>query len=95
MSAIDLDAFDQRARIDGFDELLDRRWDPGTEVPLHTHPFALRAVVVQGELWLTVGDRTRHLGVGDAFALDREVPHAERYGPEGATYRVARRTSAA
>ena len=28
---------------------------------------------------------------GDTFELEAEVPHAERYGPEGATYWVARR----
>lgn len=28
---------------------------------------------------------------GFEFTLDYEVPHAERYGPEGATYWAARR----
>jgi hypothetical protein len=28
---------------------------------------------------------------GDAFALDRDVPHAERYGVAGAVVWVARR----
>ena len=30
---------------------------------------------------------------GDRFELDREVPHAERYGPEGTTFWVARSAS--
>jgi hypothetical protein len=38
-----------------------------------------------------VGDDTRHLHPGDTFQLEREVPHAERYGNEGATYWAARR----
>jgi quercetin dioxygenase-like cupin family protein len=59
----------------------------------HVHPFALRALVVAGEMWITVGDDVRHLRPGDEFALERDVPHAERYGPEGATYWVARRRS--
>ena len=92
-TATDLPAFDRQARADGFDEVLDRQWAPGVELPLHTHPFAVRAVVTQGEMWLTVGADTRHLRPGDSFVLDREVPHAERYGPEGATYRVARRNA--
>ena len=46
-------------------------------------------------MWLSVGERTRHLLPGDTFQLDREVPHAERYGPQGATYWVARRTGGA
>ena len=57
----------------------------------HTHPFAVKALVVQGEMWLTVGDDARHLRPGDTFALERDERHAERYGNDGATYWVARR----
>ena len=57
----------------------------------HTHPFSVKAMVVQGEMWLTVGESTRHLLPGGTFELSSDVPHAERYGPEGATYWVARR----
>ena len=34
---------------------------------------------------------TRELRPGDWFELDRDIPHDERYGSEGATYWVARR----
>jgi hypothetical protein len=44
-------------------------------------------------MWLTVGDDVRHLLPGDTFALDTGVSHAERYGEDGATYWVARRTA--
>jgi quercetin dioxygenase-like cupin family protein len=57
----------------------------------HTHPFDVQAVVTRGEFWLTCGSDTRHLKAGDTFALAREIPHAERYGPQGATFWVARR----
>jgi quercetin dioxygenase-like cupin family protein len=56
----------------------------------HTHSTA-QAVVVQGEMWLKVGDEERHLQPGDEFTLLKDTPHEERYGPEGATYWVARR----
>lgn len=79
------------ARNEGFDEVLERVWPAETVLAAHTHPFAIRALVVQGEMWLTIGETTRHLRPGDPFALDRDIPHAERYGPEGATYWVARR----
>jgi AraC-like ligand binding domain len=79
----------------GFDEVLERVWAPNTVLSTHTHAFGARALVTQGEMWLTCGDDTRHLRPGDTFALDAEVPHAERYGSEGATYWVARRNAAA
>ena len=87
------EAFKANALAEGFDEVLERSWAPGTVLDQHTHPFSLRARVVQGEMWLTVGDDVRHLLPGDTFTLDRDVPHAERYGDEGATYWVARRTT--
>jgi len=87
---VTFDAFAAAARSQGFDEVVERKWAPSEIVETHTHPFSFRALLVQGEMWLTVGDEVRHLRPGDEFALEREVPHAERYGAEGATYWVAR-----
>ncbi|MES3011212.1 MAG: cupin domain-containing protein [Pseudomonadota bacterium] len=61
----------------------------------HSHPFAAKATVVQGEMWLTVNGETQHLLPGDGFELAQGVPHSERYGTDGATYWVARRAGAA
>lgn len=83
--------FAAAARAAGFDEVLERTWAPNTVLDTHTHPFAVQALVVQGELWLADAGGERHLRPGDRFTLAREVPHAERYGAEGATYWVARR----
>jgi quercetin dioxygenase-like cupin family protein len=83
--------FEARARADGFEQVLVRDWDPDTVVGTHTHPFAARALVVRGEMWLTCAGETRRLVAGDTFELEHSVPHEERYGAEGATYWVARR----
>jgi quercetin dioxygenase-like cupin family protein len=94
MNPMTFEAFEAQARAQGFDEVVERQWAPSLVLDAHKHPFAVRALVVQGEMWLTVGDDVRHLRPGDEFALDREVPHAERYGAEGATYWAARRNKA-
>lgn len=91
MDTATFDAFEARTRAAGFDAALERRWAPGTVVETHSHPFDADAVVTQGEMWLSCEGSTRHLLPGDSFALARGVPHDERYGPEGATYWVARR----
>jgi quercetin dioxygenase-like cupin family protein len=83
--------FEAEARAAGFDEVLERHWQPLVETGTHTHPFDVSAVVSRGDMWLTRGGQTEHLREGDRFALARDVPHAERYGPEGASYWVARR----
>ncbi|MBP5996339.1 MAG: AraC family ligand binding domain-containing protein [Azonexus sp.] len=91
MTSTSLSGFTAHALAEGFDEVLERKWAALTVLETHTHPFALKALVVQGEMWLSVGRETQHLLAGDQFALERDVPHAERYGAEGATYWVARR----
>lgn len=83
--------FEALSLAEGFDEVLERSWPADAVLDSHTHPFALKARVVRGEMWLTVGADTRHLKAGDDFALEREVAHAERYGNTGAAYWVARR----
>jgi len=92
MSDLTFNEFETDARARGFDAVLERQWPPGTVLDTHTHAFAVEARVVQGEMWLTVGNETQHLRAGDRFELARDVPHAERYGSAGATYWVARRT---
>lgn len=80
-----------QALAEGYDEVLERTWPADLQIDVHTHAFALKARVVRGEMWLTVGETTRHLRPGDEFTLARDEPHAERYGFDGACYWVARR----
>lgn len=91
MNAANFETFRLQALMEGYDEALEREWPPLALQDMHSHPFAAKAVVVRGEMWLTVGDLTRQLRPGDTFELEADVPHAERYGAEGATYWVARR----
>jgi mannose-6-phosphate isomerase-like protein (cupin superfamily) len=86
--------FSAAACSQGCEEVIERHWAAGTLLDTHTHPFEVQALVVRGEMWLTEDGRTRHLRPGDRFELEAGVPHAERYGPEGATYWVARRHAA-
>ena len=78
------ESFASQAKSQGFDEVVERRWEPSLVLETHRHPFAVRALVVQGEMWLTVGDDVRRLVPGDTFALERDCPHAERYGADNA-----------
>lgn len=91
MNAANFEAFRLQALMEGYDEALEREWPPLALLDMHRHPFAAKALVTRGEMWLTVGDLTRQLRPGDTFEIERDVPHAERYGADGATYWVARR----
>ena len=89
----DYAAFEAEARRRGFDEVLERQWAANTVLDTHTHAFGVWAQVSRGEMWLTVDGQTQHLRPGDQFTLGYEVPHAERYGADGAAYWVARRNT--
>ena len=91
MADLSFEEFSARAKKAGFDEVIVREWAPDAVTQAHSHPFDVDAIVARGEFWLTCGDQTRHIASGDTFDLARDVPHAERYGPEGATIWVARR----
>jgi hypothetical protein len=94
MSSADIGSFEDfaaQARRAGFDQVLVRRWEPGTTLAEHAHEFDAEALVIQGQMWLSCGGQTRELVAGDRFELARGTVHAERYGPQGATYWVARR----
>jgi len=85
------DEFQAQALADGYDEVLVREWTPGQVVGVHGHPFELKALVVRGELALTCNGHTRRIVAGGGFELGRDVQHTEHYGPDGATFWVARR----
>jgi hypothetical protein len=91
MSMISFQQFEDTHRAQGFDEVIERLWAPNVQLDTHSHPFSVSARVVEGGFWLTVGEQDRHLQAGDHFELDADVPHAERYGAEGARVWVARR----
>jgi hypothetical protein len=85
------EAFARESRARGFDEVVERRWAADLVLDQHSHAFDVDALVAQGEMWLTCGAQTQHLRTGERFTLARDVPHAERYGAQGATVWVARR----
>jgi AraC-like ligand binding domain len=91
MTTITYEQFAEHKRAEGFDEILERSWTPDTVLDTHTHPFAVSALMISGEMWLSCEGQTRHLRAGDTFELAKELPHAERYGPGGAVFWAARR----
>ena len=83
--------FTEKTSALGYDGVSIRTWEPNSVSQTHTHEFAVHAVVAQGEMWLTRGDDTQHLQVGDTFTMEPETPHTEKYGSQGTIYWAARR----
>jgi mannose-6-phosphate isomerase-like protein (cupin superfamily) len=89
------EAFKARKSQEGYDQVLERVWEPNFFNEPHDHPFDTDAIVAQGEYWLTVDGKTTHFKTGDSFQVARGVVHSERYGPEGAVFWAARKNSSA
>ncbi|MDI9331524.1 MAG: AraC family transcriptional regulator [Alphaproteobacteria bacterium] len=86
-----LDEYRAQRLGEGFDEVIERKWEGNAVQAPHTHPFSVRAIVVTGQLCLTVGEENLELRPGDEFELEKNTMHSETYGPQGATYWVARK----
>jgi hypothetical protein len=86
-----LEEFTKKANDNGYDTVAIRDWEANSVSELHTHEFAVQALVTKGEMWLTRNGVTEHFGVGDSFTMEALTPHAERYGAEGTTYWAARK----
>ncbi len=84
------DEFREWALGQGADEVFVREWEANHESDYHQHPFAAKAHVTHGEMWVNIEGVTRHLTKGDNFELNSHVWHSEKYGPQGATLYIAR-----
>lgn len=91
MSLPTLEQYTDEARRLGYEQVVVRDWAPEHQNPEHAHPFDARGLVVAGEFWLTVDGRTQHLRPGEIFEVPRGTRHAERFGPQGATFWAARK----
>lgn len=90
----DFAAFEAEMRARGFDNVIERRMEPGAVLDDHEHCFALELLVVEGEMTVQHHGITRRLLPGDRLVLPRGEPHAETYGAQGAVFWVARRHAA-
>ena len=82
--------FESALRRDGF--AVERRsMPPSTVVAEHSHPFDVRALVLNGEITLTVEGVEYAYREGDVFVLPAGHRHAESVGPAGVEYLVGRR----
>jgi quercetin dioxygenase-like cupin family protein len=83
--------FTAQAMDDGFEEIIQREWAPNLVIEKHTHAFDARVQVMVGQVTLDLADGAQTFEAGQSFYIARGTEHAEQYGPEGATFWVARK----
>ena len=84
-------AFESQLRQDGFLDVETRSLKSDVSVPVHTHAFEVRALVLSGELTLGIAGKQQTCRAGDTFTMPAHCEHSELYGPQGVTYLVGRK----
>jgi len=87
---MDRQTFEAELKRDGYDVMTNTT--PGAKVnPEHSHPFDIRAMVMQGALTMTCEGRTDTYRSGQIFTMPRGQLHYESYGDEGAVVLLGRK----
>lgn len=84
------DVFEKALADEGFTSVVVVTRETG-EMDEHTHPFEAKALILAGEIRIRVGADERVYKTGDVFHLAANLPHHERYGPDGVQYLVGRK----
>jgi quercetin dioxygenase-like cupin family protein len=64
---------------------------PNGHLDNHAHPFAVKALVLDGFIELCINGEARRFLAGDLFQLTFEQVHSETYGPDGVRYLASRK----
>jgi len=83
--------FMELLRQEGFPDPVEVQQIPNGHLENHEHPFEVIALVIDGNISITVDGLHRVYGVGDIFRLSFRQPHAESYGPHGVKYLASRK----
>ncbi len=83
--------FEADALRAGFDDVLVRDWSSNHAMGEHAHDYAIKALVVRGDLWVQGAHGMQRCQAGESFVLDPGELHSEGAGAQGAQFWVARR----
>ncbi len=87
---LNFDEFKHDKLEQGYEVIIERRWEPNVVNDFHQHDFTADVLVVDGDFWLTAEGDTKHFEPGDTFYVPVGLEHKEKYGPNGCVCWVAR-----
>ena len=88
---MDRQAFETELKRDGYDEILTGTTQGPKHNAEHSHPYDVKAMVVEGAITLAWDGRTQTFRPGEIFTMARGCQHNETFGPEGAVTLVGRK----
>ena len=83
--------FRNQMAAEGITEVVMVEREPNGGLDTHSHPFEARALILAGEITIIADTGTQHCKAGDTFRLAANMPHIEKYGPQGVRYLAGRR----
>jgi len=82
--------FIEMLQQEGFPDPVEVKQVPNGSLDEHTHSFAVKALVIDGSIDISIqGDRKTY-SIGDVFQLGFQELHSESYGPTGVIYLASR-----
>jgi mannose-6-phosphate isomerase-like protein (cupin superfamily) len=91
---VDTASFEAELKRAGYDETKTAGFAAGHDIGTHSHPYDVRALVLEGEFTIAVDGVARTYAPGDVFVLAGNTPHTERVGPVGVKFLIGRRHGA-
>lgn len=79
---------------EGYPDPVEVKQVPNGSLGEHTHPFAVKALVIDGSIDISIQGILKTYVAGDVFELEFEESHSESYGPTGVAYLASRRPPA-
>jgi len=88
---MDRASFEARLKAEGFPEIRVNELQAGRHNAEHSHPFDVLALVLEGDITLTVQGEMRTYRAGEEFSMKAGCAHVEDIGAQGVKYLVGRR----
>jgi quercetin dioxygenase-like cupin family protein len=88
---MDTTQFETELERDGFLEIEMKTVGPNVSIEEHTHPYDVRALVLEGDVTLRFDGKEQTCRAGDSLTMAAGCAHTETYGSRGVTYLVGRR----
>jgi quercetin dioxygenase-like cupin family protein len=88
---MDTAAFESRLKSEGYTEIRTNSLEAKKHNPEHSHPWDVLALVLDGDITLTIDGKPTKYGTGQQFTMQAGCLHVEDAGPQGVRYLVGRR----
>ena len=91
MTTMTQQAFEAALKAENYDEIVNISKTVGYQMGEHSHAFDAYALILSGDITLTVNGISATYKAGDTFRLAANTMHQESTIPHGVNYLVGRR----